>query len=242
MVTLKGYTANLDGKSTDSKPTDVEVNTIFHELDTDKKYYFDGTTWNEMPASGGGGSSFTPTEAQLTAMNSGITSEDVQQISTNESNISSCKQFTDNATIDSNRKLYISATEPTGDIPQGSTWIDGKTIKSYTQSTNQYDTSNTTQGYIDGGGRFNPSNDFLTTDYINAVGGKEYRFATQSDMTGHQAFRVCEYTGDDTFTTRTLSAMGEQTFNIILRNNTTKIRISYPVDATGLTAYYDDWF
>ena len=86
MVTLKGYTANLDGKSTDSKPTDVEVNTIFHELDTDKKYYFDGTTWNEMPASGGG-SSFTPTEAQLTAMNSGITSEDVQQISTNETNI-----------------------------------------------------------------------------------------------------------------------------------------------------------
>ena len=77
MVTLKGYTANMLGVSTDQKPTDAEVNTIFRELDTNKYYYFDGTTWNEIPSSGGG-SSFTPTEAQLTAMNSGITSEDVQ--------------------------------------------------------------------------------------------------------------------------------------------------------------------
>ena len=120
MVTLKGYTANLDGKSTDSKPTDVEVNTIFHELDTDKKYYFDGTTWNEMPASGGGGSSFTPTEAQLTAMNSGITSEDVQQISTNESNISS---VTDHIKFDSSSKTYyFQQTQPSSPA-EGDIWI-----------------------------------------------------------------------------------------------------------------------
>lgn len=88
---------------------------------------------------GGGGGGFTPTQEQLDAMNSGITSEDVEQISTNQNNISSCKEFTDNATIDSDRKLYISATEPTGDIPQGSTWIDGKTIKTYGRTDNYFD-------------------------------------------------------------------------------------------------------
>lgn len=86
MVTLKGYTANMLGVSTDQKPTDADINTIFRELDTNKYYYFDGTDWNEIPSSGGGGG-FVPTEAQLTAMNSGITSADVQQIGTNENNI-----------------------------------------------------------------------------------------------------------------------------------------------------------
>ena len=38
---------------------------------------------------GGGGGGFTPTTEQLAAMNSGITSEDVEQISTNKNNISS---------------------------------------------------------------------------------------------------------------------------------------------------------
>ena len=60
----------------------------------------------------------------------------------NQSNISSCKEFTDNATIDSNRKLYISGTEPTGTIPLYSTWIDGKTIKMYDMSTNIFDKTN----------------------------------------------------------------------------------------------------
>lgn len=41
------------------------------------------------PSGGGGGGGFTPTEEQLTAMNSGIDSEKVAQIGTNESNISS---------------------------------------------------------------------------------------------------------------------------------------------------------
>ena len=85
MVTLKGNSGIYEGLSrTDTKPLDVEVNTEFHELDTDKWYYFDGTEWQEEPARGGG---FTPTETQLDAMNSGITAEDVQQIDTNKTNI-----------------------------------------------------------------------------------------------------------------------------------------------------------
>jgi len=87
MVTNKGASANLECKSTDVKPTTgVDVNTKIHELDTDKRYYFTGETWAEIPSSGGGG--FTPTEQQLTAMNSGITSADVEQITTNKNNIS----------------------------------------------------------------------------------------------------------------------------------------------------------
>lgn len=41
----------------------------------------------------GGGGGFTPTDAQLAAMNSGITSEDVEQISTNENNILMVEQL-----------------------------------------------------------------------------------------------------------------------------------------------------
>jgi hypothetical protein len=43
-------------------------------------------------AGGSGGGGFTPTEQQLTAMNSGITSDDVEQINTNKNNISSIQQ------------------------------------------------------------------------------------------------------------------------------------------------------
>lgn len=43
-------------------------------------------------AGGGGGGGFTPTETQLAAMNSGITSTDVEQITTNKNNISSIQQ------------------------------------------------------------------------------------------------------------------------------------------------------
>ena len=89
-VTLKGQSAIYEGTSTDTKPTDADNNTIFKELDTGINYYYDGTDWNEIPKAGGGG--FTPTESQLTAMNSGITAEDVEQITTNKSNISSIQQ------------------------------------------------------------------------------------------------------------------------------------------------------
>ena len=145
MVTLKGYTANLIGKSTDSKPTDVEVNTIFHELDTDKKYYFDGTTWTEIPNTGGGGGGFTPTTEQLAAMNSGITAEDVTQIGTNETNISLLQEDVaeNENNISSEQakttgmseggsnyitvggiRVYVSATAPTG-ARTGDLWIGG---------------------------------------------------------------------------------------------------------------------
>lgn len=105
MVTNKGASANLECKSTDVKPTTgVDVNTKIHELDTDKYYYFTGETWAEIPSSGGG---FTPTEEQLTAMNSGITATDVQQIDTNKTNISLSNngvqvEFTTGAYINAN--------------------------------------------------------------------------------------------------------------------------------------------
>ena len=130
MVTLKGYTANMLGVSTDQKPTDAEVNTIFRELDTNKYYYFDGTTWNEIPSSGGG-SSFEPTQAQLDAMNSGATTEKINQISTNESNISTLDGKTTgmsaggaNYIVVNGIKVFVSSTEPTG-AQTGDLWIGG---------------------------------------------------------------------------------------------------------------------
>lgn len=44
-VTLVGSTGNLKGLSDDAKPTNVEVNTLFLELDTGDVYYYDGTDW-----------------------------------------------------------------------------------------------------------------------------------------------------------------------------------------------------
>lgn len=131
MVTLKGYTASYAGKSTDTKPTDVDINAILHELDTDKYYYFDGSDWNEMPNSGGGGSGFTPTTEQLAAMNSGITAEDVAQIGTNENDISSEQAKTTGMTEGGSNyitvggiRVYVSATAPTG-ARTGDLWIGG---------------------------------------------------------------------------------------------------------------------
>ena len=83
----------------------------------------------------GGGSSFTPTEQQLAAMNSGIDSTKVGQIATNAGNITaeqaktSCMGTagTDYIVVNSIR-VYVSATEPTGDIPEGSIWINTAVI------------------------------------------------------------------------------------------------------------------
>lgn len=47
---------------------------------------------------GGGDAGFTPTETQLAAMNSGITSTDVEQINTNKTNI---------LNIQAQPKLYV---------------------------------------------------------------------------------------------------------------------------------------
>lgn len=38
----------LKGLSTDTKPNDVGINSLFLELDTGKIFYFDGQQWNEM--------------------------------------------------------------------------------------------------------------------------------------------------------------------------------------------------
>ena len=51
MITLNGSTANFMGLSTDTKPTeDVDINTLFLELDTGDFYYFDGTAWAKVGA------------------------------------------------------------------------------------------------------------------------------------------------------------------------------------------------
>lgn len=47
-VTLEGSAANYLGTSDDDKPEDAAVNSIFTELDTNKKYYFTGETWAEV--------------------------------------------------------------------------------------------------------------------------------------------------------------------------------------------------
>ena len=51
MITVKGNSASLVGLSTDEKPVDADVNTIFFELDTSDSYYFDGENWSKV---GGG--------------------------------------------------------------------------------------------------------------------------------------------------------------------------------------------
>lgn len=85
--------------------------------------------------SGGGGGGFTPTTAQLAAMNSGIDSTKVQQISTNETNISSLDGKTkamsaggDDYIVINGVRLYVGATEPTGTIPEGSLWLNSAVI------------------------------------------------------------------------------------------------------------------
>ena len=48
MITNNGANANLLGLSTDTKPTNAEINTIFLELDTGNFYFFNGTTWQKL--------------------------------------------------------------------------------------------------------------------------------------------------------------------------------------------------
>lgn len=84
MVTLKGYTANMLGLSTDQKPTDVDVNTIIRELDTNKYYYFDGTDWNQIPNSGGGGGGGDITSENVIAMTGYEIAEEADAIETTD--------------------------------------------------------------------------------------------------------------------------------------------------------------
>lgn len=48
MITNNGQTAGLLGLSTDTKPTDAQINELFLELDTGDLYYFDGTAWQKV--------------------------------------------------------------------------------------------------------------------------------------------------------------------------------------------------
>ena len=137
MVTLKGYTANYAGKSTDTKPTDVEINTIFHALDTDKYYYFDGTQWNEIPNTGGGGGGGDITSANVTAMTGYEIAEEADAIETtdtlneaigklekgvsdNETNIS---LLYDHITFSANSKMYYLQPEQPSNPSDGDIWI-----------------------------------------------------------------------------------------------------------------------
>ena len=52
-VTIKGSAANYLGKSTDDKPDDAGVNSIFTELDTNTDYYFDGSSWSKVGGESG---------------------------------------------------------------------------------------------------------------------------------------------------------------------------------------------
>lgn len=45
MITLNGSAADMLGLSTDTKPDDAAINTLFLELDTGDFYYFDGENW-----------------------------------------------------------------------------------------------------------------------------------------------------------------------------------------------------
>ena len=128
----------IDGLSTDSKPaTTIEGmpipnGSVYTEVDTGKTYMFDkdNTIWYEVSLGGGGGGGFTPTQAQLDAMNSGINSTKVAQIATNESNLSSEQAKTTGMTEGGSNyitvggiRVYVSATAPTGDIPDGSVGV-----------------------------------------------------------------------------------------------------------------------
>lgn len=74
----------------------------------------------------GGGGGFTPTDAQLDAMNSGIDSTKVEQIATNQNNIDGQQNATSSGgngyAIINGIRLYVnpSGTPPTGNIPDGS--------------------------------------------------------------------------------------------------------------------------
>ena len=68
----------------------------------------------------GGSSGFYPTDAQLNAMNSGITATDVAQIGTNETNISS---LSGHFTFSANSGHYYLQPEQPSNPNNGDVWI-----------------------------------------------------------------------------------------------------------------------
>lgn len=82
------------------------------------------TTWNDKQNA--------LNQTQMNAVNSGITTEDVSQINTNKNNIltvqGKVKAHSEGGTdydVINGIRVYVSATQPTGDIPVGSLWIGG---------------------------------------------------------------------------------------------------------------------
>lgn len=113
MITMKGNNGIYEGLS-DERPADVPVNTRYHALDSDKWYFWDGENWTENPHGGGGG--FEPTDAQLSAMNSGITTAGVQQIETNKNNILSISNKTKRQSQTFITGYYIKTNLNVGDV------------------------------------------------------------------------------------------------------------------------------
>ncbi len=135
MVTMKGNSGIYEGPSVSEMANEpnIEVNTIFYELDSGKWYYYKtDETWAEIPnTGGGGGGGFVPTEEQLAAMNSGINSEGVAQIGTNTNNISSEQAKTvgmseggSNYITVGGRRVYVDSNPPTG-ARTDDLWIGG---------------------------------------------------------------------------------------------------------------------
>jgi hypothetical protein len=128
---------SIDGLSTDTKPTVTYIEygsdgreigrmgipngSIFTEIDTGDTYMYDADnmTWYQVTigGGGGGGGGFTPTQAQLAAMNSGITAERVNEL---EGIAETDDDFIELA---NGNRLYISSTAPTGEIPDGSVGV-----------------------------------------------------------------------------------------------------------------------
>lgn len=155
----------IDGLSTDTKPTTtidgmgIPNGSVYTEVDTGKTYMFDKdtSTWYEVSlgGGGGGGGGFTPTQAQLAAMNSGITSEDVEQIDTNTNNLQKAIKLI-----------------PVIEIKTDNNILNNNNISLGTGWTGDY-----TNGYVHASGNSDP-----ITATINATAGDE--FIIEWDYTG----------------------------------------------------------
>lgn len=150
--------------------------------------------------SGGGGGGFTPTTAQLAAMNSGIDSTKVQQISTNETNILTEQQKTTGMGTGGRNyiqvngiKMYFDTTAPTGDIPADSIGIWGNSL--HFRTNNIFDKNNTSEIYLettlrDTGNWETLSGGSATVLRIPCKSSTEYTIKTT--YTGSSVFRLTQ--------------------------------------------------
>ena len=118
---MSNYNKNPTGRLTDA---DIDPLSGVELAVDDLTFVKRGKSASEMFAG------FTPTPEQLEAMNSGITSEDVDQIGTNETNITSLQTLTQGIDSTGNNfieingvKLYFGSTAPT-DPSDGDWWLN----------------------------------------------------------------------------------------------------------------------